>query len=379
MFQLHADNRSKVQAICNFAGSRVNPIYAQVLVSAQANAVSFVSCSGNQQCEAIIQTIVDADGVGNSFLVDAKRLSAALQAINADVLKFKLKDGSLIVSGGKSRLKLSIGEADVFPLMQAKQANLVLPEIPLSEFMELAHMTRYSVPSSDVRMYLNYHQLTVKNGTISVTGTDGHRLSHFDSTIEANGEGSYLLHPSVFDALHSQKLHPDTKVSIEFNETHVSVRSDEFHLLSVMGDGRYPDISRVIPKSPFNRFSTPLALLRDLNKRLLSLCSLEKGLSSIKLVFDPIDGASDTVTVRIESDNTNFEEALPITDVQGCDGMILGINPAYLADALSTQTGENVTFHFGGDSNTTSSAHIGAIKIESDTDGLITLLMPMAV
>lgn len=362
MFTLPLDQKHRIQTICNHANSKVNPIFELVLIEADNGQVRFSASNGTQFNSLTLPAQIDTPV---SFSMSGKRLSAVLNALSADIAKFEIKNESLLMKSGKSKLKSPIFNADEYPSAPIINAPISTIQCSISQLTSLFNSASYAVAKNDVRNYLCHVNLKIDDQVVVVCATDGHRLSQLQHrNLTCSGNGNYLVPTSLMAAVLAQNLDDDEVVSIEFDEQKASIVSQDTSVISILGDGNYPDTNRVIPTDRRNGVTFNLAELKSTVKRFHAVAALER-IPVIK--FD----IGETVQMSVSSsDQSNEFSELIESEINQCENLIVGVNPSCLADALAKQSGETVTFYFTKKT---------AILITFDISELVTLIMPVRV
>jgi DNA polymerase-3 subunit beta len=364
MFTLSLDQKSRIQTICNHANSKINPVFELVLVEADSNSnrVRFSASNGTQFNSLTLPAQVDSPV---SFTLSGKRLHAVLNALSADNAKCEIKNESLLIKCGKSKLKSPIFNANDYPSAPEIIAPISSIQCTVSQLTSLFNSASYAVAKNDVRKYLCHVSLKIEDQVVIVCATDGHRLSQLQHTeLTCNGNGNYLIPTSLMSAILAQNLDGNEVVSIEFDDQKASIVSQDTSVISVLGDGHYPDTNRVIPTDRHNGVTFNLAELKSTVKRFHAVAALER----VPLI--KFDIGSDVQMSVSSSDKSNeFSESIE-AETNQCENLIVGVNPSYLADALAKQSGETVTFYF---------TQTAAILITCEINELITLIMPVRV
>jgi DNA polymerase-3 subunit beta len=362
MFTLSLANKNRIQTICSHANSRINPVYEMVLIEAENNQVRFSASNGAQFNSLTLPAQVSEN---ISFTLSAKRLSAVLNALSTETAKFEVKGESLFMTSGKSKLKSPIFNASEYPSAPAIVSPISTIQCTISQLAALFNSASYAVAKNDVRSYLCHVNLRIIGQLVVVCATDGHRLSQLEhSDLTCSGEGSYLVPLLLMSALLSQNLDGGEPVTIEFDEKKASITSGDTSIVSVLGDGRFPDVNRVIPSRNENGVTFNLNELKNTVKRFHAVASLEK------IPILKFDINSEVQMSVSSSDKSNEFSEIIEAENQSVEHFTVGVNPTYLADALAKQSGEKVTIYFNQKT---------AILIECEVSELITLVMPIRV
>jgi DNA polymerase-3 subunit beta len=370
MIKLHLETKNKILLVCSHASSKINSIYEQVLLETDPNSVCFVSGNGATQISMKLPAVVAPEDIGRRVMVPASRLSAVMSALAGEVANITFKDdASIYVACGKSRLKLPYEDASVFPKMEVAASTRLNIGCEAGAFMDIGFFTQYAVAVNDVRSYLNFHHIQISDDQLYATGTNGHRLSLLNTTdqFECSGNGEFLLSPKVFSLLGALKLPTDEKLNIDVSDSHILIHTPEFAIQAVLGDGRYPNVEAVIPKHCSATAVFDKEELTDTVKRFHHIAALNK---SPVIVFDFT--ALPKVKLRVESEGSELEEELDAL-TEDFPAVTIAFNSAYLQDAISHQRGDGITFKLSENA----SLGAGAVVVESNAQGLTTLLMPV--
>lgn len=365
MFTISLNQKAKIASMCGFASGRVNPIFELVHIETSGSTIIISACNGAQYSSIILEADVEEEV---DFCVSAKRLAVVTTALAGTEAKFSLKDGNLIVTSGRSRLKVQTFNSSEYPDMQTVLAPQSLISLTIGQLESMVNQANYCVANSDVRSYLCHMNLQInEDHTVVVCATDGHRLSQISQSLTSSaGSGSYLVPTTLFQAVISQKLDLGERCEIAFSEGKASISAQNFKIVSTLGDGQYPDIQRVIPTDTSDNNATfNLKSLSELTKRVHAVASLEKN-QVIKLNFFTTGHCE--LAVESSEKGNEFCEVINLTKHTINTDMIIGVNSKYLLEALSKQSGDEVTFIL----NTQS-----AIRIKSEREKLITLVMPI--
>ena len=111
-------------------------------------------------------------------------------------------------------------------------------------------------PKADIRYYLNGVCVDVRQGTVTLIATDGHRLLAVPvsaDNVESATDGQYIIPRDTLDAVKPVKIsRGDTlPITIEIVESRVTITGATTATNSTM-DERFPDWRRVMPQSANN-------------------------------------------------------------------------------------------------------------------------------
>ena len=111
-------------------------------------------------------------------------------------------------------------------------------------------------PKSDTRYYLNGVCVDVRQGTVTLVATDGHRLLAVPVTadnVESATDGQYIIPRDVLDAVKPVKVprSDNLPLTIEIEDARITI-TGATTATSPTVDGRFPDWRRVTPTSANN-------------------------------------------------------------------------------------------------------------------------------
>ncbi len=179
-------------------------------------------------------------------------------------LEFQQQNHQLIVRSGLSRFNLATLSAVDFPI-NGKLSDEQTFSITQKKFHKLLVGTSFAMAEQDVRYYLNGMLLELKNESFKSVATDGHRLALSTVLTQTPGDIKIILpRKAVFEL---SKLLSDggDDCIISINSNKISIKIDNYTLISKLISGQFPDYGRVIP----NRMTKVVYLERDLLKQSL--------------------------------------------------------------------------------------------------------------
>jgi len=110
-------------------------------------------------------------------------------------------------------------------------------------------------PKSDIRYYLNGVCVDVRNGTVTLVSTDGHRLLAVPvaaDNVESATDGQYIIPRDVLDAVKPVKYGKSAApITVEIVDARITI-TGATTATSPTVDGPFPDWRRVTPTSANN-------------------------------------------------------------------------------------------------------------------------------
>ncbi len=305
---------------------------------------------------------------GGELCIPARKLYEIVREVDGDICMESEGTEWLNLSVGKSKFRLACMNPDDFPKWPGL-ADSVSLEMEGGKLLEMIDKTLYSAGEGDTRYTLNsllFH-IRPEEKTITVVGTDGHRLSALTDRIEVEAEGEIKVIVPRKSASELRKfLSPEAEgtVGMEFARNHVAFNIGDVQFLVRLIEGTYPNYEQVIPVGNEKR----LVIDREgFIKSLRRVSVITRGYSNaVKL-----DVAAGLLTITASNpDIGEARDELPIS--YDGEGISLGFNARYLLDALNALTAEKVVFELQEPLSTT-------LLWEEGRENYKCVIMPMRI
>lgn len=309
------------------------PILANILIEAKNGQLELVGTDLEVGFKTNVEAEVEEDG---ALTISGKRIFDIVKLLPAgEIVSFtERKDLLMEINCQKSRFKvLCLPKEDYPTIPEARfEKNIVLP---LDVFKEMIDRVFYAI-AQEQRYYLNGALFIIKNKTIELVSTDGHRLAYTVQevpSLENKDEIRVIIAKKTLGEL--RKI-TDSDLEFDLDENNLFFRSGHRTLISRVIESKFPNFEAVIPRG------NPVVLRIDKNAftdaiRRVALLSTERS-KGIKL---NIEGE----TLSLFSSNPEIGEARDEVQVEheGVD-MEIGFNAQYLLDFLTTVETSKVRF-----------------------------------
>jgi DNA polymerase-3 subunit beta len=311
------------------------PILSHVLIEAGSEEVRL----STTDLEVELQTTVPlaAEETGRTT-VSAKKLCGIVRTLPAGS-EITLTAGKehLDLSSGSSHFRLGVLCADDFPAVSEFKEYLEI-QLRAPALSQVIVKTQFAMAQQDVRFFLNGLLMDLDGENLVAVATDGHRLALSATGLKTPEQKNCQIIVPRKAVQEMMRLldHQDGDVRMRIGENHIQLYVASVRLTAKLIDGSFPDYKRAIPKdgdhvAKINREQLQQALYR------LSILSDEK-YKSIKV---ELSDERIRITARNPEQETAEEEVQ--ADYDGSD-LAIGFNVAYLLDALSAISTEDVLF-----------------------------------
>lgn len=252
---------------------------------------------------------------------------------------------TVTIRSGKSRFTLHGASADDYPQLpsfdQAPQYR-----IPSPDLLTCLQQVLPAVPDANQRIVLQSARISLsksKTPTLTVVGTDGHRLAIAESTA-----GTWLgAKPQALEALIPKKAaqllagllarEDAIDIPISFSDKLFCATVQNVILTSRLIEGTYPNFQQVIPSINGARMETDREIFQEALQR-VAVISRDQH-QGIRLALAP-----ETLTLHAQA--AAFGEGLETVEaVVSTEEFKVGFNARYLLDALRTCPGKRLQMH----------------------------------
>ncbi|MFN7917595.1 MAG: DNA polymerase III subunit beta [Vicinamibacterales bacterium] len=224
------------------------PILANVLLDAKDGEVAFLATDLEVGLRSKCPATVEKPG---ALTLPAKKLFEIVKS---------LPDTDIRIAEDKSGVKVAADRFDSRMQTLPKEDFPTLPDggasptasLPGQSLKEMVSKTQFAITGEDTRYFLNGAQFVIKDGSMSLVATDGHRLAlvtvALDPSTAPAGEVKAILPKKTLGELGRLLTEGDTAVAYERGENHLFFDVAGRRLISRMIDGQFPAYERVIPK-----------------------------------------------------------------------------------------------------------------------------------
>lgn len=326
------------------------PILANLLLKLDGNQLSITGT--DLEVEMVGRVTLENAGKGGEVTVPAKKLADICKSLpDRSEIEFIQEDDRLVLRSGRSRFALSTLPAAEYPALeqQAEGLTFILPQ---GQLKQLIDQTSFAMAQQDVRYYLNGMLFELKNNTLRLVATDGHRLamSTYADKLPISELRQVIVPRKGVIELARLLQGNEEPVTITISANHIRAVTTDFTFTSKLVDGKFPDYERVLPKVSNKIVFGSRDDLRQAFQR-TAILSNEK-YRGVRLMLS-------SGSLQILANNPDQEEAeeTVAVDYQG-DSLEIGFNVSYLLDVLSVLDGPAVRLAMS-DSNSSALVQAG--------------------
>ncbi len=265
--------------------------------------------------------------------VQAKKLMEIIRSLTGEeVLLIQEEPRILTIRAGKSRFRIHGLSPDDFPTLPSVEDGRRV-EIPFTDFRRMVAKILFAVSAEESRFQLNGALLKLKDGSLEMVATDGHRLALVEGGLgNAGNEDSVLVPRKALEEL--QRFEGEGNLAYGRGEHHLSFGLGRRELICRILEGTFPDYERVIAKDNDKKVLFNRKHLVDAVQR-AALMTGDRA-RAVRLQF-----TNDQVV--ISAVNSDLGEAVEevACDYDGPEFRV-GINPDYLTQFLAAVETEKI-------------------------------------
>lgn len=298
--------------------------------------------------ELALRTELRADGIVAPLLLPAQRLhdTAKLLPADADVTLTVSANGSVkVAAAGYSGELRTLPAADFVNLQETPDGE-PLVTLPAKVLSALIAQSQYALAGQEQAGYLlSAAQVTAKAGMLTMAASDSRRLAVSAVACQAGLQKEILLPGRTMREL-AWAMGGDGAVEVREGENHLFFSCGPRVLLSRKVEGKFPEISRITPKSHVSRVEVDRDAF-ELALRRVQLVATDEA-RSIKVRLE-----KDALTVQASGDQVGEAADRIVVDYpDGAPGEA-SYNGQFLLDCLGAFPGEKVAIEWGAEPSTT--------------------------
>jgi len=339
------------------------PILANILIKTGDNEVEITGTDLEVGLRTHFQADVQDPG---AITVSGKKIFEIVKSLqDAEPVVFSEdKDLTLDVTCRESEFKVVCLPREDYPQVPEPKFEMKIL-FPVEQFKEMIERVYFAI-AQEQRYYLNGALMVLKNGSVEMISTDGHRLSYAAKTLEDLSPAKEIRVIVAKKTLGELKKYEQGNMEFDMDENNLFFRVGHRTLISRVIESKFPNFEAVIPKDNPHVLTVRRDEFTNAIRR-VSLLSAERS-RGIKFTAEKNQ-------LRLFSSNPEIGEARDklSVDYQG-PTLEIGFNSQYLLDYLTTIGSEKIRFELKDEN----SAALLRPETEEDIKSLY-VLMPMKI
>lgn len=311
------------------------PVLSNVLIEAKDGRLTLTATDLELGIESTCPAQVTKPG---STTLPAKKLLDYVRLLPNAELSLKVGDNhSATVVCGRARTRIAGMSRENFPELPKMPATLT--QIPSATILNAIQKTAFAVANEESRYTLIGALLLIKEDSLTMVATDGHRLAYVKAVgafSGVSGEIRGLIPKKALNELVKIASEGGDSMAIDFatDENHLFFRCDSRLLICRKLSGQFPDYDRVLPKDAGTTLTLNREELTGATRRVGQFADER----SRAVRFELLDG--ELKLAASGSDAGESEESIPVE--HSGSKLRVGFNSQYILDFLAVAESDDV-------------------------------------
>lgn len=324
------------------------PILSGIKISANQSGITLIASISNIFIEKFIPSSIDNEQITTIFkagtiVVPAKYFIEIIKKMPSDIVIKSKNEQTITIQSEEITLNLNGFLANEFPNVPQIDDHAEI-QIETKQLIDAFKQTVFAVAKNESRPVLTGVHIELDHNKLICAATDSHRLAIRETLISTNVKANCIVPSETINELLKLMNSNLEFVSIYLSESHIIFTFGTTTLYSRLIEGKYPNISTLIP----NEFQTVINIDRQ---RML------QGVDRSSLLAS--EWANNNVNLEIINESTiqissNASQIGKISETQQIDGLQgekqlnISFDGRFMLDALRAIKEETVTLNFSG-------------------------------
>ncbi|HDR4357262.1 TPA: DNA polymerase III subunit beta, partial [Bacillus cereus] len=310
--------------------------------------ITLIASNSNIFIEKFIPVLIEDEKIATilkagTIVVPAKYFIEIIKKMPSDIA-IKSKNEQIIkIQSEEITLSLNGFPADEFPNVPLIDNHAEI-KVETEQLIEVFKQTVFAVAKNESRPVLTGVHIELSNNKFICAATDSHRLAIRETRLSSDVKANCIVPSATINELLKLMNSNSKFVYIYLSESHIIFTLGTTTLYSRLIEGKYPNISNLIP----NDFKTIINVDR---KKILqgvdrsSLLASEWANNNVNLEI------INESTIKISSNASQIgkiSETQQIDAIQGEKQLNISFDGRFMVDALRAIKEETITLSFGG-------------------------------
>ncbi|PGR71597.1 DNA polymerase III subunit beta [Bacillus thuringiensis] len=324
------------------------PILSGIKITADQSGITLIASNSNIFIEKFIPVSIEDEKIATilkagTIVVPAKYFIEIIKKMPSDIA-IKSKNEQLItIQSEEITLSLNGFPADEFPNVPLIDNHAEI-KVETEQLIEVFKQTVFAVAKNESRPVLTGVHIELSNNKFICAATDSNRLAIRETRLSSDVKANCIVPSATISELLKLMNSNSEFVYIYLSESHIIFTLGTTTLYSRLIEGKYPNISNLIP----NDFKTIINIDR---KKILqgvdrsSLLASEWANNNVNLEI------INESTIKISSNASQIgqiSETQQIDAIQGEKQLNISFDGRFMVDALRAIKEETITLSFGG-------------------------------
>ena len=330
--EIFSKHISNVARIVSFNNTSFN--FNSVLLKVEHDKIFIIGSNVKISYMATIDVsenlIINKTGI---VLINTKPLNDIIKKIDEKTINLKIvEENILTIQGKKVNVNLNILSTSEYsePVFDLKNGKEII--LNFENFKKYLQKVNFIINDQEKRIVLTGVNFEINDTDLVLTATDSFRLAQYKQPIKYNENKSFIIPSNLLSEVLkiTNPKKEDFKIIIKENQIFISIDNDAVILKSKIIEGKYPDVSNIIPSD----FSTIIKINR---REIIKTIDLASTISNdYRSTIVNLEITKNAITIRSQAEEIgNSEELIEGFEFEGNDQKI-SFNSKYLIDALAS-------------------------------------------
>ncbi|HDR7950986.1 TPA: DNA polymerase III subunit beta [Bacillus toyonensis] len=324
------------------------PILSGIKITADQSGITLIASNSNVFIKKFIPNSIEDEQIATilqagTIVVPAKYFIEIIKKMPSDIVIKSKNEQIITIQSEEITLNLNGLPANEFPNVPLIEDHAEI-QVETEQLIEVFKQTVFAVAKNESRPVLTGVHIELNHNKLVCAATDSHRLAIRETLISSDAKANCIVPSATISELLKLMNSHTEFVYIYLSDSHVIFTFGTTTLYSRLIEGKYPNISNLIP----NEFQTVINVER---KKILqgvdrsSLLASEWANNNVNLEI------INESTIKISSNASQIgkiAETQQVDAIQGEKQLNISFDGRFMVDALRAITEEMVTLSFGG-------------------------------
>ncbi|MED0989541.1 DNA polymerase III subunit beta [Bacillus nitratireducens] len=324
------------------------PILSGIKITANPSGITLIASNSNIFIEKFIPSSIEGVQIttivkAGSIVVPAKYFIEIIKKMPSDILIKSMNEQLITIQSDEITLNLNGFSANEFPNVPFIDEHAEI-QVETEQLIEVFKQTVFAAAKNESRPVLTGVHFVIDHNKLICAATDSHRLALREIPISSHAKLNCIVPSSTISELLKLMNSNSNLVYIYLSESHIIFKFGTITLYSRLIEGKYPNISGLIP----NESQTVINIDR---KQILqgvdrsSLLASEWANNNVNLEI------IDESKIQISSNASQIgkiSETQQIDIIHGEKQLNISFDGRYMVDTLKAIKEDRVTLSFGG-------------------------------
>lgn len=324
------------------------PILSGIKITADQSGITLIASNSNVFIKKFIPNSIEDEQIATilqagTIVVPAKYFIEIIKKMPSDIVIKSKNEQIIMIQSEEITLNLNGLPANEFPNVPLIEDHAEI-QVETEQLIEVFKQTVFAVAKNESRPVLTGVHIELNHNKLVCAATDSHRLAIRETLISSDAKANCIVPSATISELLKLMNSHTEFVYIYLSDSHVIFTFGTTTLYSRLIEGKYPNISNLIP----NEFQTVINVER---KKILqgvdrsSLLASEWANNNVNLEI------INESTIKISSNASQIgkiAETQQVDAIQGEKQLNISFDGRFMVDALRAITEEMVTLSFGG-------------------------------